>query len=295
MFNVGDKIVYPMHGAGAGYLQKVLATAGREVLEIRGEPNPTFGGVNPEPIRDNLQLLVDTLNKEKAQVGFATDGDADRVGAIDENGNFVNSHLIYALLLRHLIKERKWFGGVVKTFSTSQMIDKIAKQYGVPVFETPIGFKYICELFLQEDILIGGEESGGIGFKNHIPERDGILSSLLLLEIMAVAGKGLGQLIEELMQEIGYHYYDRLDLRFTSGVKERILRLQESPPQALCGRGIKEVQTLDGVKYLLVDDSWILFRSSGTEPMIRIYVEAGSQVQVDKLLVEGQELLKSSC
>ncbi|MDA8235879.1 MAG: phosphoglucomutase/phosphomannomutase family protein [Clostridia bacterium] len=282
-------VIDPMHGAGAGFIKRLLAEEGMEVIEVRGEQNPLFGGVNPEPIRQNLQALVDVVGKENAQAGFATDGDADRVGAVDANGEFVNSHIIYALLLRYLITERKWSGGVVKTFSTSQMIDKLAAKYGIPVFETPIGFKYICELFLKEDILLGGEESGGIGFKNHIPERDGILSSLLLMEIMATYGKSLVEIIDELMQEIGYHYYDRVDLHLKPEVKDKAMAaLKENPPQEFAGVKVKEVLTLDGIKFMLEDGSWILFRASGTEPVVRVYVEAGNGQAVTRILKEGK-------
>jgi len=284
-------IIDPMHGAGAGVIKKLLAAQGMEVIEVRDEANPLFGGVNPEPIRQNLQVLVEAVVKEKAQAGFATDGDADRVGAIDANGEFVNSHIIYALLLRYLIEERKWTGGVVKTFSTSQMIDKLAYKYKIPVYETPIGFKYICELFLKEDILLGGEESGGIGFKNHVPERDGILCSLLLMEIMSAYGKQLHEIVDEMMQEIGYHYYDRVDLHLKPEVKDKVMKLlKENPPKDFAGVKVKEVLTLDGIKFMLEDGSWILFRASGTEPVVRVYVEAGSRESVTKILTAGKEI-----
>lgn len=284
-------IIDPMHGAGAGYIRELLGSEGMNVNEIRSDKNPLFGGVNPEPIRQNLQALVDSVLNGKAHAGFATDGDADRVGAVDANGEFVNSHVIYALLLRYLITERKWSGGVVKTFSTSQMIDKLASKYNILVYETPIGFKYICELFLKKDILLGGEESGGIGFKNHIPERDGILCSLLLIEIMAAYGKPLHEIIEEMMQEIGYHHYDRVDLHLSPEVKDRtMMTLTDTPPKEFAGVKVKETLTLDGIKFMLEDGSWILFRASGTEPVVRVYVEAGSKELVEKIIREGQQI-----
>lgn len=285
-------VIDPMHGAGAGYIKKLLAAEGLEVCEIRGDKNPLFGGVNPEPIRNNLKALVDAVGREKAAAGFATDGDADRVGAVGANGDFINSHVIYALLLRYLVGVRKWSGGVVKTFSTSRMIDKLAHQYNLPAFETPIGFKYICELFLKEDILLGGEESGGIGFKNHIPERDGILSSLLLMEIMAEYGKSLDEIIDEMMREIGYHCYDRVDLHLSPEAKEKALGILGScRPEKFGGIGVAEILTLDGVKFMLEDGSWILFRASGTEPVIRIYAESADMDRVQYLLNEGRQML----
>ena len=285
-------VIDPMHGAGAGCIKNLLASEGLEVIEIRGNKDPLFGGVNPEPILKNLQALVDAVAIEKADAGFATDGDADRVGAISGSGEFVNSHIIYALLLKYLVSERKWTGGAAKTFSTSQMVDKLAYKYNMPVYETPIGFKYICELFLKEDILLGGEESGGIGFKNHVPERDGILSSLLLMEIMAVYNKPLDNIIEDLMQEIGHHYYDRVDLHLSREVKARAMQaLTENRPEEFAAARVTKILTLDGTKYLLEDGSWILFRVSGTEPVIRVYAEAGDRGTVARLLNEGKCLL----
>ncbi|MFZ3171865.1 MAG: hypothetical protein WA118_07795 [Carboxydocellales bacterium] len=224
-----------------------------------------------------------------AQVGLATDGDADRIGAVDATGEFINSHQIYALLLRHLIKEKGWSGGVVKTFSTTQMIDKLAEKYGIKVFETPIGFKYICELFLREDILIGGEESGGIGIKHHIPERDGILISLLLLEIMATYQQTLGEIIKGLMNEIGFYYYDRIDLHLSTDKKERLMnKLKSGTLEMVADTRVAKVETLDGVKFTMNDNSWLLFRASGTEPVVRVYSEANSAEKVEKYLDFGR-------
>ncbi|HEX3032066.1 MAG TPA: phosphoglucomutase/phosphomannomutase family protein, partial [Bacillota bacterium] len=287
----GQKIVIdPMHGAGAGYIRKLLSEAGLEIIEVRGKYDPLFGGVNPEPIAENLQALSREVVNQGALAGFATDGDADRVGAVDAHGEYVNSHIIYALLLRYLVTERKWTGGVVKTFSTSQMIDKLARKYGLKVFETPIGFKYICKLFLSEDILLGGEESGGLGFKNHIPERDGILASLLLMEMMATYNKPLHEIVEDLMQELGHHDYGRIDHHLSPELMgQTVPRLKANPPTTVAGIKVKEVLDLDGIKFVLEDGSWILFRESGTEPMLRIYAEAGSRSAVNKLLSEGKK------
>lgn len=285
-------VIDPMYGAGRGYLKRLLAKHGMEVTEIRGEDNPGFGGISPEPIDKNLKALKEAIKQVKAQVGLATDGDGDRVGAIDQNGEFINSHQIYALFLRHLIEKRGWTGGVVKTFSTTQMIDKLAQKYQLKVFETPIGFKYICELFLTEDILLGGEESGGIGFKNHLPERDGILSSLFLLEIMAVYGQTLGEILEGLMADIGVHCYDRVDLHISEEQKKRAMaNLKETAPAEMAGCKVCQKETLDGIKFVMDNGSWLLFRASGTEPVVRIYAEGPSKEEVAKLLKFGQEIV----
>lgn len=285
-------VVDPMHGAGRGYLRTLLKELGIEVVEIRGEPHPSFGGINPEPIPPNLAALSQAVLRYKAQVGLATDGDADRMGAVDDRGEFVTSHYIYALILRHLVEERGWQGGVAKTFSTTLMIDRLAQKYGLRVFETPIGFKYICELFLEEaDLFMGGEESGGFTVRNHIPERDGILASLLLLEVMAVRKQNLRQLVQSLKQEIGSFYYERVDLPISGHQKETLMgHLQDHPPKNFGPLAVVQTKNLDGLKFMLESQGWILFRPSGTEPMVRIYVEADSEQKVKKVLEEGQKI-----
>ncbi|MGB9886588.1 MAG: phosphoglucomutase/phosphomannomutase family protein [Moorellales bacterium] len=279
-----------MHGAARGYWKDLLAGTGIEVVEIRSELNPGFGGVNPEPIEKNLEALFSAVRDRHATVGLATDGDADRVGAVDEQGNFVDSHRIFALLLRHLVAGRGWDGAVVKTFSTTRMIDLLAARLGKKLYVTPIGFKHICRLMLEDDVLIGGEESGGIGIKHHLPERDGILSGLLLLEIMALSGKKLSELVAELLVEVGPHYYRRLDLEL-SQAQALVRRLAERPPADLGGRRVENQDGLDGQKFFLEDGSWILFRASGTEPVVRIYAEAASPQAAEALLAAGAEYL----
>jgi len=284
-------IIDPMHGAGVGYVKTLLEKYGIKHIQIRDERNPYFGGVNPEPIYKNLGKLIDTVVQNNADIGLATDGDADRVGAVDEKGEFIDSHRIYALLLRHLVEAKGLKGGVVKTFSTTNMVPILANKYGLKIYETPIGFKYICELFLKEDILIGGEESGGIGIKNHIPERDGILCSLLLLEIMAYYQKPISQILDELFKEIGYHYYDRVDLHLPIEIKEKTLKMISQNTE-FAGRKIKEIQTLDGYKYIFEDGSWILFRASGTEPVLRVYTEQFTKDEVKRLLDEAVKMIE---
>lgn len=284
----------PMYGAGAGYLRAILEKAGMALTELHGEPNPGFGGTNPEPIAPNLSELA-SLTRQTAQehhltVGLAVDGDADRVGAVDATGEFVNSHQILSLILQHLVEEKGWTGGVIRTFSTSRMVEKMAKAYGLPLFETPIGFKYICDLMVSQDILLGGEESGGIGIKNHLPERDGILCSLLLLEIMAKHQATLGELIARLEERFGPHKYDRIDLHLAdNAAKDRALAsLKAQPPASFAGHAVAGLETLDGVKFNFEDGAWLLFRASGTEPLLRIYSEAPTHDQVRGLLEAGR-------
>ncbi|MFH0802040.1 MAG: phosphoglucomutase/phosphomannomutase family protein [bacterium] len=289
----GFKIIAdPMHGASRGYLKSLLSSAGGNCLEIRGELNPSFGGVNPEPIEKNLKALIEAVRADGAAVGLAFDGDGDRIGAVDSNGEFVNPHQIIALVFCHLIRNRKWSGAVARTISTTRMLDILAKRFGLPLFETPVGFKHICSLMLTEDVLIGGEESGGIGFKNHIPERDGILSALLLLEAMACEKKNLVQLLDSLREEIGTFSFKRMDAPL-SGARsggDILARLTEKAPEFIREIPVAEVLTSDGVKYVLEDDSWLLFRFSGTEPLLRIYAEASSAEKANALILAGKKL-----
>ena len=274
-------VVDPMFGAGSGFIPRLLDN----VDEIHNDGNPSFGGRPPEPIGEHLGALSGLLKSGKYRVGLALDGDADRIGAIDENGDFFSSHCIFTVVLRHLIEHKKLTGGVVKTVSTTRMVDLLARKYDLPLFETPIGFKHICELMLSEDILMGGEESGGLGVKGHIPERDGILLGLLLLEAVAVNGKGLRQLLEETMDEIGHFFYRRIDRRIEDDDKERLItRLKVQPPAEIDGRRVAATNFSDGFKFIFENADWLLIRPSGTEPVLRLYSEAGTPEQVDRLL-----------
>ncbi len=283
------KIAYdPLFGAGAGFLEKVLE---RPVHEIHGEANPSFGGLNPEPIDKNLGELMALVPREKFDVGLATDGDADRIGAVDETGRFVTPHQIYALILNHLI-ERGERGDVVKTVSTTSMIDRIAAKHGLKVHETPIGFKHICGKFLETTPLIGGEESGGIGIPSHVYERDGLLCGLMLLEIMSVKKERLGELLKHLEREIGPFHFVREDVHLSEDERKKVVdRLAAQPVSSLAGAKVKEVNRLDGTKYLLEDGSWLLLRPSGTEPLVRIYAEASSPESARRLAAEGRRIL----
>jgi phosphomannomutase len=225
-------------------------------------------------------------------IGLATDGDADRIGAMDERGNFVDPHKIMSLAFEYLAKTRGWRGPVVRTVSTTRMIDRLAQKYGVQVYETPVGFNHIADYMLKEDVLVGGEESGGISFKGHIPEGDGILMGLLLIEMVATTGKCLSDLVNDLLKEVGPAFYERRDLRLRHPVakKEMTQKLEAEAPAKIGDTTIREVQTVDGVKYIMDDDSWLLIRPSGTEPVLRVYAEGRSDDMVVALLGFGEEI-----
>jgi phosphomannomutase len=284
-----------MYGAGRGIIRSLLQGTGCEVQEVRGEMNPGFGGVHPEPIARYLGALGGAISMGMGNFGLATDGDADRIGAMDERGNFVDPHKIMALAVRYLVEKRGWKGSVVRTVSTTRMIDRLALRYGLTMRETPVGFNHIADYMLKEDVLIGGEESGGISFRGHIPEGDGILMGLLLVEIVAASGVTLSELVEDLLKDVGPAFYERKDLRLSHPVaKEKMTRrLHDEAPASIGGESISNISTVDGVKYILTDDSWLLIRPSGTEPVLRVYAEGRSQVMVKALLEYGQQVANS--
>jgi phosphomannomutase len=285
-------VVDSMHGSGRGVIKGILQGTGCEVMEIRGEMNPGFGGTHPEPIGQNLGALAGAISTGFGNLGLATDGDADRIGAMDERGNFVDPHKIMSLALQYLVEERGWGGPVVRTVSTTRMIDRLAQRYDLPVYETPVGFNHIADHMLREDVLIGGEESGGISFKGHIPEGDGILMGLLLVEMVATSGKSLSTMVNDLLADVGPAYYERRDLRLKHPVakKEMTSRLENSAPDKIGGMSVSEVQTVDGVKYIIEEGSWLLIRPSGTEPVLRVYVEGRSEEMRDALISYGEEI-----
>jgi phosphomannomutase len=294
--NPVNVVIDSMFGSGRGAIKGILQGTGCEVHEIRGEMNPGFGGVHPEPIGRYLGPLAGAISQGKGVLGIATDGDGDRLGAMDERSNFVDPHRIMALTLRHLVEKRKMSGAVVRTVSTTRMIDRLAKKYNLTVHETPVGFNYIAELMLKNNVLIGGEESGGISFKGHIPEGDGILMGLALLEIVASSGGSLYELVQDLLKEVGPAHYARSDLRLKRPVEKSIMtaRLAEGAPKSIGGKKVAEVATIDGCKYILKDDSWLLIRPSGTEPVLRVYAEGRSPEMVDALLAYGEKVASSS-
>ena len=289
-------VVDSMFGSGRGVIKGILQGTGCEVYEIRGEMNPGFGGVHPEPIARYLGALASAVSTGMGDLGLATDGDADRTGAMDGRGNFVDPHRIMALSLRYLVEKRGWRGPVVRTVSTTRMIDRLAERYGLPMYETPVGFNHIADYMLKEDVLIGGEESGGISFRGHIPEGDGVLMGLLLLEIVATSGVTLYDLVEDLLKEVGPAYYQRTDLRLRHPVSksEMSRALVEDAPAEIGGEKVSEVKTVDGVKYLINDGSWLLIRPSGTEPVLRVYAEGRTPEMVQALLAYGEQVARSA-
>ncbi|MBI2304638.1 MAG: phosphoglucomutase/phosphomannomutase family protein [Chloroflexi bacterium] len=289
----GQKVaVDSMYGAGAGYLARLLGGGSTQVVEIHSQRNPLFPGLQrPEPITQNLGELSQLVAQDKAHVGLATDGDADRIGIVDENGQFITQLQVFALLALYLLEFRHQRGALVKSVTTTSMIHRLGELFQVPVCETAVGFKYIGPQMLETDALIGGEESGGFGFRGHIPERDGILAGLYFLDLMLRSGKSPSQLIDYLYQKVGPHHYDRIDLEFPAQARERIQqRVAERGLRGTIGDvPVKDVDTQDGFRFTLPDGSWLLIRFSGTEPLLRIYAEADSMEGVRRLLAAGRE------
>jgi phosphomannomutase len=285
-------VVDSMYGSGRGVIKGVLQGTGCEVQEIRAELNPGFGGVHPEPISRYLGALASAISTGMGDLGLVTDGDADRIGAMDGRGNFVDPHKIMALSLRYLVEKRGWRGPVIRTVSTTSMIDRLAERYGLPMHETPVGFNHIADYMLKDDVLIGGEESGGISFHGHIPEGDGILMGLLVLELVAASGATLYELVDDLLKDVGPVVYQRSDLRLSHPVSKQAMSrvLLDDAPDAIGGEKVSGISTLDGVKYLIADGSWLLIRPSGTEPVLRVYAEGRSAEMVQALLAYGEKI-----
>jgi len=282
-----------LYGSSGGVLDRALEEAGCEVQTIHRERNPGFDSLNPEPIEENLHPLIDAVRHASFDGAIASDGDGDRIGAVTEHGDYVSPHHIFALLLIHLVEDRGMHGGVVKTVSTSTMINQLAERYQLPLYETPIGFKYIGQLMLEQDILIGGEESGGIGVKGHIPERDATMAALLLIEMMAMRQTTLGGLMEQLRERVGEHFYDRIDLHLRYPItSKQQAAIRDHLPQQIEHVRIKDISERDGIKLLLEDGSWLLLRASGTEPVLRIYAEAGTPDIVQRLLQTGRNIIE---
>jgi alpha-D-glucose phosphate-specific phosphoglucomutase len=290
-----------MYGSGRGVLTGIFAERGVQFVAIRQELNPLFPGINPEPIEPHTAMLQQTVVREKCDAGLATDGDADRIGAVAEDGSFVDSHKIFCVLLRWLLERKKWSGDVVRAFNTTRMLDRIAAKYGRKLHETSIGFKYIADLMMDHEILIGGEESGGIGYSRFLPERDGVLNCLLLANVMAEEGKPLGQLVADLQREFGSHHYGRRDLHIPEDIKQNaIRRARADGTQKLGQYRVLKKENLDGVKFFLHAptngkgaEAWILFRASGTEPLLRLYTEASSPELVSELLAAGESFVRN--
>ncbi len=289
-----------MHGSGRGVLPGIFDNNGIQYVAIRQEANPLFPGINPEPILPHVALLQETVVKEKCSAGLATDGDADRIGAVAEDGSFVDAHKCFAILLNWLLERKQWPGDVVRAFNTTRMVDRIAARHGRRLHECSIGFKYIADLMMDHDILIGGEESGGIGYDRYLPERDGLLNSLLLANVMAEEGKPLGQLVAGLQREFGAHYYGRRDLHISDEIKNgAIRRAADASTTQLGPYPVQHKENRDGVKFFLDAprngngaDPWVLFRASGTERLLRVYVEAATPDLVEEILEASERFVK---
>jgi alpha-D-glucose phosphate-specific phosphoglucomutase len=290
-----------MYGAGRTILSEIFTRLGVDHVQIRGNVDPLFPGINPEPIEPHIRALGEAAVEHDCDAGLCTDGDADRIGATDEHGEFVDPHKIFSVLLSWVLRRKGWPGAVTRAFNTTKMLDRIAAKHGRELIEHGIGFKFVCDYMLEREIVMGGEESGGIGFQRHLPERDGLLNALLLANVMAEEKKTLGQLVADLQAEYGEHQYGRVDLHIPDDVKNaaiaRAKALKPGDP-AIAGMPMVRQETLDGVKFYLDNpeaktkpnaaETWILFRASGTEPLMRIYTESTSKEAVAKLLAAGK-------
>ena len=286
-----------MYGAGGTILSDIFSALGVAHVQIRSNPDPLFPGINPEPIEPHIRALGEATVANHCQAGLCTDGDADRIGATDEYGNFVDPHKVYSVLLSWVLRRKGWPGAVTRAFNTTKMLDRIAAKHGRELIEHGIGFKFVCDYMLEREIVMGGEESGGIGFQRHLPERDGLLNALLLANVMAEEGKTLGQLVSDLQAEYGEHQYGRIDLHIPDGTKKaaiaRAKALKQGDP-VFAGMPVLRTETMDGVKFYLDNpeaktkpnaaETWLLLRASGTEPLLRIYTESCSTESVAKLL-----------
>jgi len=291
-----------MYGSGRGVLASIFSKHGISYVAIRQDVNPLFPGINPEPIEPHIDLLRKTVLSEKCHAGLATDGDADRIGAMTEDGTFVDSHKCFSVLTRWLLERKKWPGDVVRAFNTTGMVDRIAKKNGRKLHECPIGFKYIADLMMDHEIAIGGEESGGIGYSRYLPERDGILNALLLANVMAEEKRPLGQLVADLQKEFGPHYYGRRDMHIPDNLKQSAIQRANAEATKNLGRyGVVRKENMDGVKFFLDAPApnsgatpWVLLRASGTEPLLRVYSEAATPDLVTEILKEAEGFVNAS-
>jgi alpha-D-glucose phosphate-specific phosphoglucomutase len=285
-------LVDPMYGAGIGYFKTALQGGNLKITEINAERNPSFPQIQPEPIAKNLTKLSRLVVEQKADVGLATDGDADRIGILDERGQFLTQHQVFALICLYLLEVRGERGAMVRTLTSTMMLSRLGKLFDVAVYETPVGFKYVAPLMMEKNAVIGGEESGGYGFRGHVPERDAILAGLYFLDFMVKTGKTPSQLLDYLYSKVGPHYYDRRDFHISAAKRQTILhRLSSSSPATIAGSKVTKLDTTDGFRFFLGDKSWLLIRFSGTEPLVRVYAEAESLERARELLDKGKKLI----
>ncbi|MDP6512104.1 MAG: phosphoglucomutase/phosphomannomutase family protein [SAR202 cluster bacterium] len=285
-------VVDSMYGSGSGYLKKLLEGGTTRIIEIHGERNPAFPGMaQPEPIAQNLTELIEAVQDNNADVGLATDGDADRLGIVDESGNFVTTLQTFALLCFHLLENLGQRGPLVRSITMTSMIDRLAELYDVPIFDTPVGFKFLGPIMMAEEAIAAGEESGGYAFRGNVPERDGILSGLLILDMIVKTQMEPSDLLEELVEKVGPHFYDRWDVSFDPSQREAIeQRVRMSLPSTLAGKTVVQVDERDGIRFVLESGHWALVRFSGTEPLVRIYAEGESPGEVAALLGEARAM-----
>ena len=286
-------LIEPMWGNGAGWFPRLLGGGATRVMEIHNERNPMFPEMSrPEPIRPNIDVGLRRTVELKADVCLITDGDADRMGIGDENGEFLNQLQVYALLALYYLEIRKEKGPIVKTLSTTSMLEKLGRLYGVPVIETGVGFKHIAPKFMEVNAILGGEESGGYAFRGNVPERDGILGNLLFLDFMVRTGKKPSQLLQFLFDKVGPHYYDRIDTRTTPEKRDRVReRALNANPKTIGGLSVTGLNTTDGFKFMLGDEGWLLIRLSGTEPIVRVYTETTRKDKVQAILEDGLRMI----
>jgi len=294
--NAGLKVlVDPMWGNGAAWFKNLLAGGTTQIIEIHGERNPLFPEMaRPEPIPPNVDAGLTKAKELKADVVVFTDGDADRCGFADENGQFIDQLRVYALLAMYLLDVRNQRGAIIKTLSTTSMLESLGKLYNVPVHETGVGFKYVAPLMMKHDAIIGGEESGGYAFRGHVPERDGIIASLFFLDFMVKTRKKPSELLAQLFAKVGPHFYDRIDFSIEASQRDEILRrIKAQSPKRIAGLDVVKINQTDGFKYILSDGSWLLIRFSGTEPLVRIYSEATDKARVAAIIANGKKLIEA--
>ena len=294
-------LIDTMYGAGKGYVAGIFGRAGIPCVEFRSELNPAFPGINPEPILPHIAATQRAVVAERCDAGLITDGDADRIGAVDENGNVVDAHKIYAVILDWLLRRKQWPGDVTRAFNTTRMLDRIAARHGRRLLEHGIGFKYVVDLMLEREILIGGEESGGIGISRHLPERDGLLNSLLIANVMADERKTLGELVAALQAEYGEHQYGRIDMHIPEPLKQAAIARAGSGLSEIAGLKVLRTESLDGTKFFLENpacagrpnaaETWLLLRASGTEPLLRVYCESCSVESVRRILEAARDFV----
>jgi len=289
---LGAVAVNPLYGTGRGYLDGPLQAQNMKVSLINAHRDPYFGGFPPEPSENSMKDFINIVKGDPSiKLGLATDGDADRFGIVDKDGSFIEPNYIIALLLDYLVRNRKMTGGVARSVATSHLIDAVAAKHGIEVFETPVGFKYIGELISQDKIIIGGEESAGLSIKGHVPEKDGILACFLVAEMVAREGLPVKKLLERLYDQVGRFITKRENISLTPQLDEKFPGKMEASPATYAGSKVKEMVTIDGNKFILEDGSWLLFRKSGTEPVVRLYGEAATEERLEALMKAGREFI----